>query len=289
MTWREAFDARKAQAAWIACSLGLAALGALAIGLVAGGANAGAQGLTVALPPAVSDTIYAAPMARGRPIVVLDPGHGGRDPGARGVEGNGAEKDLTLALASELRDLLVKNGRVRVAMTRDDDRYLALDERAAVARRLNAASFVSLHMDSAANPLARGASVYSLSDVASDAEAAALAATHEPRRRAQGARRIGRGAAVRPRDARADARLGRPRDAAGRQIRGPVRACAPSRTNSPLSTSCAARARRRCCSRPAISAMPTTRRCCARPPTARRWSGRWPRRSKPTSPPAQRG
>jgi len=65
---------------------------------------------------------------------------------------------------------------VRVAMTRDDDRYLTLEDRAAVARRLSAAMFVSIHIDSAANPLARGASVYSLSDVASDAEAAGLAA-----------------------------------------------------------------------------------------------------------------
>jgi N-acetylmuramoyl-L-alanine amidase len=86
------------------------------------------------------------------------------------------EKELTLALAQSLKDELVKRGRVRVAMTRDDDRYLTLDERAAVARRLNAAMFVSIHIDSAANPLARGASVYSLSDVASDAEAASLAA-----------------------------------------------------------------------------------------------------------------
>jgi N-acetylmuramoyl-L-alanine amidase len=60
-------------------------------------------------------------------------------------------------------------------MTRDDDRYLTLDDRAGVARRLNAAMFVSIHIDSAANPLARGASVYSLSDVASDEEAARLA------------------------------------------------------------------------------------------------------------------
>jgi N-acetylmuramoyl-L-alanine amidase len=86
------------------------------------------------------------------------------------------EKDLTLVLAEALRDELVKRGRVRVAMTREDDRYLTLDDRAAVARRLNAATFVSIHIDSAANPLARGASVYSLSDVASDAEAARLAA-----------------------------------------------------------------------------------------------------------------
>jgi N-acetylmuramoyl-L-alanine amidase len=133
--------------------------------------------LTVNLPPPVTDRIYGVPQARGRPIVVIDAGHGGRDPGATGVSGQVHEKDLTLALASELRDDLVRRGRVRVAMTREDDRYLTLDERAAVARRLDAAMFVSLHMDSAPNPLARGATVYSLSDVASDAEAARLAAS----------------------------------------------------------------------------------------------------------------
>lgn len=132
--------------------------------------------VTVNLPPVATDRIYASPMARGRPIVVIDAGHGGRDPGATSVSGDATEKDLTLALARELRDQLVKRGRVRVAMTRDDDRYLPLEERAAVARRLNAAMFVSLHMDSAPNPLAHGASVYSLSDVASDAEAARFAA-----------------------------------------------------------------------------------------------------------------
>lgn len=131
--------------------------------------------LTVNLPPPVTDRIYGAPEARGRPIVVIDAGHGGRDPGATSVSGQAHEKDLTLALAMELRNDLVRRGRVRVAMTREDDRYLTLDDRAAVARRLDAAMFVSLHMDSAPNPLARGATVYSLSDVASDAEAARLA------------------------------------------------------------------------------------------------------------------
>jgi N-acetylmuramoyl-L-alanine amidase len=141
------------------------------------GSDAAAQaGLTVNLPPAANDRIYASPAARGRPIVVIDAGHGGRDPGATSVSGEVREKQLTLALAQALRDELVKRGRVRVAMTRDDDRYLTLDDRAAVARRLGAAMFVSIHIDSAANPLARGASVYSLSDVASDAEAAGLAA-----------------------------------------------------------------------------------------------------------------
>jgi N-acetylmuramoyl-L-alanine amidase len=132
--------------------------------------------LTVHVPPSANDRIYGSPLARGRPIVVIDAGHGGRDPGAEGVSGDIAEKDLALALAREVRDDLVKRGRVRVAMTRDDDRYLTLEERAAVARRLNAAMFVSLHMDSAPNAQARGASVYSLSDIASDAEAAHFAA-----------------------------------------------------------------------------------------------------------------
>ena len=111
----------------------------------------------------------------GRPIVVLDAGHGGRDPGAKGVSGSTSEKELTLALARELRAELARRGRVRVALTREDDRYLTLDQRAEIARRLGASAYLSLHIDSAPNPLARGATVYSLSDVASDAEAARLA------------------------------------------------------------------------------------------------------------------
>ena len=165
----------------LAAAIGGVAAGVLSVGALVGavpiGPSVQAQSLTVALPPAASDRIYASPSARGRPIVVLDPGHGGRDPGARGVATSVAEKDLTLLLARELRDRLAERGRVRVAMTHNGGRSLSLDDRAAVARRLNAAMFVSLHMDSAENPLARGASVYSLSDIASDAEAAALAAS----------------------------------------------------------------------------------------------------------------
>lgn len=151
---------------------------AAGVALVALGLRSGAAAqstLTVAVPAAVTDRIYGAPEARGRPIVVIDAGHGGRDPGATSVSGQITESNLALDLARELRDELVSRGRVRVAMTRDDDRYLTLEQRAAVARRLDAAMFVSLHMDSAPNPLARGATVYSLSDVASDAEAARLA------------------------------------------------------------------------------------------------------------------
>lgn len=155
----------------------VAAVAAASLVAIAARSGAAAQSsLTVSVPAPVADRIYAVPAARGRPIVVIDAGHGGRDPGATSVSGQVTEAQLTLALARELRDRLVERGRVRVAMTRDGDSYLTLDDRSAVARRLNAAMFVSLHMDSAPNPLARGATVYSLSDVASDAEAARLAA-----------------------------------------------------------------------------------------------------------------
>jgi N-acetylmuramoyl-L-alanine amidase len=130
--------------------------------------------VTVSIPPPMNVAVSGA-AAAGRPIVVIDPGHGGRDPGAVSVSGAISEKELTLALARELRERLVSRGRVRVALTRDGDRYLSLDQRADVARGLGASLFLSLHMDSAPNPLARGASVYSLSDVASDAESARFA------------------------------------------------------------------------------------------------------------------
>ena len=129
--------------------------------------------LTVDLAPAVENIAVEGPA--GRPIVVIDAGHGGRDPGATAVSGNITEKVLTLALAQELRAKLLQRGRVRVALTRTADRYLTLEQRADVARRLNASLYISLHMDSAPNPLARGATVYSLSDVASDAEAERVA------------------------------------------------------------------------------------------------------------------
>lgn len=132
--------------------------------------------VTVAIAPALEVDV-SGDKASGRPIVVIDPGHGGHDPGASGVSGRTNEKGLALLLATDLRDRLVERGRVRVALTRTDDRYLSLEDRAEVARRLDAAAYLSLHLDSAANPDARGLSVYSLSDVASDEAAARLAAS----------------------------------------------------------------------------------------------------------------
>ena len=132
-------------------------------------------GLTLTLPDPVADVRVREARTPGRPIVLIDPGHGGRDPGATGVSGTSREKDLALAMSRELADLLEQRGRVRVAMTREDDKYLSLDQRAGIARRLQAGLFLSIHMDSAPNPLAKGATIYSLSDVASSAEAARFA------------------------------------------------------------------------------------------------------------------
>jgi N-acetylmuramoyl-L-alanine amidase len=154
--------------------------GALLLGLggaeAAGTADGSDTGtVTVTLPSPTQGIRIIDARTPGRPLVLIDPGHGGQDPGATAVSGDISEKQLTLQLGRELRDKLASDGRVRIAMTREDDRYLTLDQRSGLARRLGASLYVSLHMDSAPNPLARGASVYSLSDVASDAEAERLA------------------------------------------------------------------------------------------------------------------
>jgi N-acetylmuramoyl-L-alanine amidase len=100
--------------------------------------------------------------ARQRTIVV-DAGHGGRDPGAVGVSGV-REKDVVLDAALQLRDALESQGRYRVALTRDADAFVPLEERVRFARGQNADLFISLHADSNGNAEARGASVYTLSE-----------------------------------------------------------------------------------------------------------------------------
>lgn len=110
------------------------------------------------------------------PLVVVDAGHGGHDPGAISPDGRYREEDVTLAIARRVRDALVASGRVRVALTRDSDRFLVLEERYGLARRLGADLFISIHADSAENTGATGASIYTLSETASDREASRLAA-----------------------------------------------------------------------------------------------------------------
>lgn len=116
--------------------------------------------------------IYGTP---GRPLVVIDAGHGGHDPGAISPETGKREKDLTLATAKAIRDELVASGRVRVAMTREDDHFIILRDRSAIARNMKADLFISIHADSAPAGSASGATIYTLSEVASDREAQLLA------------------------------------------------------------------------------------------------------------------
>jgi N-acetylmuramoyl-L-alanine amidase len=118
-------------------------------------------------------TIYG-PEDKSRPLLVIDPGHGGKDPGASGA--GYREKDLVLALALALRDQLVEEGGIRVALTRDEDRFLVLQERFEIARRLDADLFLSIHADSdGGGREAAGASIYTLSKEASSEAAARFA------------------------------------------------------------------------------------------------------------------
>lgn len=137
------------------------------------------HGYSVSVPVPARPAAFKLPRIQGdddsRPLVVIDAGHGGHDPGAISAEGL-QEKDLTLKTARAVRDELLSSGRVRVAMTREDDRYLLHRDRFEIARKLGAALFISIHCDAAHNSEASGATVYTLSEIASDKEAARLAA-----------------------------------------------------------------------------------------------------------------
>ncbi len=111
-----------------------------------------------------------------RPLVVLDPGHGGIDIGAKAAGGE-LEKDVVLQFALTLRDKMTSGGKFRVALTRDDDTFVPLSERVRFARAQGAALFVSIHANSIprGEGQAEGATVYTLSDNATDAAAARLA------------------------------------------------------------------------------------------------------------------
>jgi N-acetylmuramoyl-L-alanine amidase len=136
--------------------------------------------LAAAMPPPPEPDPASAPArprrpgANGKPVIALDPGHGGVDPGAIGYNGV-YEKDITLATAREVRRKLEASGRFRVFMTRDEDEFVPLRERVARARQAHAELFISLHADSIASSQIRGLSIYTLSDKASDHEAESLA------------------------------------------------------------------------------------------------------------------
>ena len=109
--------------------------------------------------------------------VVIDAGHGGIDPGAE--HGDDTEKDLMLAMARELKDALLRAGRFNVILTREDDSFVPLETRVAIARHAEADLFLSLHADALGQGQATGATVYTLSETASDEASAALAERHD--------------------------------------------------------------------------------------------------------------
>jgi N-acetylmuramoyl-L-alanine amidase len=108
------------------------------------------------------------------PLVVLDPGHGGKDPGAIGVSGT-YEKHIAFAAAAELARQLRASGRYRVSLTRQEDVFVALEDRVSIAQQRGAALFISLHADAVMDHSVQGASVYTLAADASDAQTASLA------------------------------------------------------------------------------------------------------------------
>lgn len=109
-----------------------------------------------------------------KPVIVIDAGHGGQDPGATGASG-AFEKNITLSYARALNNALLRTGKYHVVLTRDDDRFIMLRDRMGIGRQAKGDVFISIHADTAENPQTRGFSIYTLSNTASDAEAAALA------------------------------------------------------------------------------------------------------------------
>jgi N-acetylmuramoyl-L-alanine amidase len=140
------------------------------------------------LKPAIADAKAASPSeaisapktaapADSRPLIVIDPGHGGIDNGTQAGGADVMEKNLVLSFGLALRDRIEKSGKYRVVMTRTDDTFIALADRVKVARNASASLFVSIHADALPRHEgdAQGATIYTLSDKASDAEAERLA------------------------------------------------------------------------------------------------------------------
>lgn len=146
---------------------------------VVGGVATGAVTAPVMAAPVSPFEAMSAPtppvkVEAEKKLIVIDAGHGGQDPGALGKSGT-REKMVTLRFAEALKSALLRTGRYRVLMTREGDMYIPLQGRVDIARRAKGDVFLSLHADSTPRGDARGVSVYTLSDTASDEEAAALA------------------------------------------------------------------------------------------------------------------
>lgn len=116
--------------------------------------------------PAVQWTRASAAPVHARKVIVIDAGHGGKDPGALGDHAR--EKDVTLAAAKALKRRLERDGRYVVVLTRTGDEFVPLEDRVQIARRVDADLFISLHADAGSDPGVRGATVYTLSEKGSD-------------------------------------------------------------------------------------------------------------------------
>lgn len=128
-------------------------------------------GATTAAPQALPRVTQAATPIKAAPlrlkkVIVIDAGHGGKDPGSLGA--NVHEKEVTLAAAKALKDRLERTGRYQVVLTRETDTFVPLESRVQIARRADADLFISLHADSGPDASTRGASVYTLSDKGAD-------------------------------------------------------------------------------------------------------------------------
>lgn len=186
------------QAGWSRLVLDLA--GPLAVdqaGMTTGAADGSAR-ISVVLTPVDAEVfaeLSGAPLSRafpqpdkvqrpatrpnddGRFTIVLDPGHGGIDPGA--IHGGVNEADLMLTFARELKEILVRSGEYEVILTRNSDEFVSLESRISIARRAHADLFLSLHADAVTEGVARGAQIYTLSDSASSRAAKLLAERHD--------------------------------------------------------------------------------------------------------------
>jgi N-acetylmuramoyl-L-alanine amidase len=131
-------------------------------------------GTTAALPASAALRPLRPAKPANLPLVFLDPGHGGKDPGAIGVSGT-FEKQIAFSAAQELARQLRSSGRYRVVMSRDDDVFIPLEGRVVMAQSQGAALFMSIHADALTDHTVRGASVYTLAAHASDQQTAALA------------------------------------------------------------------------------------------------------------------
>jgi N-acetylmuramoyl-L-alanine amidase len=125
-------------------------------------------------PATAAERPAPAKRADGKRVIVIDPGHGGIDPGAIGIRRT-KEKDVVLAFSRALRDKLRGNKNYEVVLTRDDDTFLSLKQRVKVARQNQADLFIAVHADTVRGASVRGATLYTVSEKASDAEAEALA------------------------------------------------------------------------------------------------------------------